>query len=100
MMFREIRSIADQPRATIAVPSSLRRVRAANGSGRRLIDLNQIPARVGEDRESDVPRDRRLHREGHAFLLEALDFALNRRALERRCRNAVFHECGLKEKIV
>lgn len=64
-------------------------------SGLRLIDLNQIPTRVGEDRESDLPSNRRLQREDHSSLLEPLHLTVNSHAFECGCRNAVFRECRL-----
>src|SRR5688572_23256888 len=64
-------------------------------SGLRLIYLNQISARVGEDRDSDGAGDRRLPREDHALLLEPLHLTVNIHAFESGCRNAGLHECGL-----
>ena len=60
-----------------------------------LVDLNQIAARVGEDRDRDGPGDGRLDREDHAFLLEPLHLAANVRAFERGDGNAVLPEGGL-----
>src|SRR5262249_19736203 len=54
-----------------------------------LIELDQVAAAVGEDRERDGARRRRLPRECDALLLQPVEFGGDLRNLEGRQRNAL-----------
>jgi hypothetical protein len=55
----------------------------------RLVDLDQVPAGVGEDRHGDRAGVGRLHRERDAVLLQPLEFCMDVVDLERGQRNAL-----------
>src|SRR5688572_14991185 len=59
---------------------------------RYLVNLDQVAAGVGEDREFHLAREGRFHRELHAGFLESCRLGFNIVYLERRDRDALLEE--------